>query len=121
MPDYLFNCDNQETYDYLKAKATKCKVVLLDNWKEHPLTNPSSFQKRKKDKFTKELYEMFTTWKDERINEEFNDIVNNQILESGQDISKIFVKDTTPPDYSVLHPQDETEPEKEPKTDTEQE
>jgi len=105
MYDYKFECDNEETLNYLKAKSIKCKVILLDSWKEEPLANPSFFQKRKKDKFTKELYEMFTTWEDSKIDEEFNAIVNGGILYNGAELDKIYVHETTLPDFSVLQPQ----------------
>jgi hypothetical protein len=104
MPDFKFECDNEETLNYLKAKTIKCKVILLDSWKEDPLSNPSFFQKRKKDKFTKELYEMFTTLEDSKIDEEFNAIVNDGILYNGAELEKIYVHETTQPDYSVLQP-----------------
>ena len=48
-------CQSEEELQALKTKAMKCKVILLDQWEKHPLTNPSTFNKRQKDRFLKEL------------------------------------------------------------------
>ncbi len=118
--DYKISCSTQEEFEALKVKATKAKVVLLDLWKEEPLTNPSSFPKRKKDKFTREFHEIVTTWEDSRLDAEFNDIVNNQILINGADLSKHYIKDTTHPDFDSVINNEKKKEEKEEEVSTEE-
>jgi hypothetical protein len=119
--DYKIECSTKEEFDALKTKATKAKVVLLDLWKEDCLTNPSSFPKRKKDKFLREFHEIVTTWDEERLNAEFNDIVNNQILINGADLSKHYIRETTHADLnSVIPNRENTEGTDESTKDTEE-
>ncbi len=118
--EYKIECSTQEEFDALKTKATKAKVVLLDLWKEDCLTNPSSFPKRKKDKFLREFHEIVTTWEDSRLDAEFNDIVNNQLLVNGADLSKHYIRETTHPDFESVIPNREKKEEIEESTkDTE--
>jgi len=103
--EYKIECSSQEEFDRLKVRATKCKVVLLDIWKESPLANPSSFVPRKKDKFLREYHEMMMSWEDDRLDTEFNDIVNRDIL--AREYTTIPVKHYTPPDLNEVIPKKE--------------
>ena len=96
---------SEEELQALKAKAMKCKVILLDQWEKHPLTNPSTFNKRQKDRFLRELTTMMMYMTEEEMDKEFNSIITDDILASGKDISNYPVLQTSAPDYSVLYPE----------------
>jgi hypothetical protein len=98
---------SEEELQALKTKAMKCKVILLDQWEKHPLTNPSTFNKRQKDRFLKELTTMMMYMTEDEIDKEFNSVVSDRILACGEDISKFPVAHVEAPDYSVLYPVDE--------------
>jgi hypothetical protein len=100
-------CQSEEELQALKTKAMKCKIILLDQWEKHPLTNPSTFNKRQKDRFLKELTTMMMYMTEEEMDKEFNSIVTDNILAPGEDTSKIPVANVEGPDYSVLYPADE--------------
>jgi len=86
-------CETKEEYDALKKKAMMAKVVLLDRKGEHPLTNPSLFSGKKKKQFLGELSELMITDTD-ILTEQFNDIVNQNILAGGADISQYPIYET---------------------------
>ena len=82
-----------------KNKATKCKVISLENLGHHPLSNQSNFIKRDKDK----VFELMKIWfekTEKEINDEFNSIVNDKILneKSNYENYKIFNNQITYPE-----------------------
>lgn len=101
--EYKIEVDNEEQLTLLKEKCMKCKVILLDLWDKHPLQNPSLFNKRQKERFTKELLQMINDWNDEKVNLEFNSVVTDRIFASGQDISNYPVYQSSVPEHSHLY------------------
>ena len=86
-------CETREEYDALKQKAMMAKVVLLDRKGEHPLMNPSLFNGKKKKQFLGELSELMLC--DTNIlTEQFNDVVNHNILAGGADVSQYPIYQT---------------------------
>jgi len=100
---------NEQELQALKAKALKCKVILLDQWEKHPLTNPSTFNKRQKDRFLRELTTMMMYMTEEEMDKEFNSIVSDNVFASGNDISNYPVVQSSFPDHSVLYVGDKAE------------
>lgn len=96
-------CETQEEFDYLKAKTTKLRTILLERKEKNMFARLSSFNERDKNKFIKEMNEMFNTMTDAEIDEEFNDIVSNKLFYQGQDVSSYPVKEMTMPDHSILY------------------
>lgn len=86
-------CETQEEYDVLKRKALMAKVVLLDKNNEHPLMNPSLFSGKKKQKFVDDLKEMMN-YDYDLLTEQFNDVVNSNLLAGGADISQYPIYET---------------------------
>jgi len=95
-------CETQEEFDYLKAKMTKLRIILLERKDKNMFCRLSSFDKRTKDKFIKEINEMWNTLSDIEIDEEFNSIVNDKLLYQGQDVSLYPVKELTFPNHSIV-------------------
>ena len=100
-------CETQEEFDYLKAKTTKLRTILLERKDKNMFCKLSSFDKRTKDKFIKEMNEMWNSMSDEEINEEFNAICCDKLFEGGQDISSYPVKEMTFADHSSLYEPDQ--------------
>jgi hypothetical protein len=96
-------CETQEEFDYLKAKTTKLRTILLERKEKNMFCKLSSFDKRTKDKFIKEINEMWNSMSDEEINEEFNAICCDKLFEGGQDISSYPVKEMNFADHSSLY------------------
>ena len=114
----------EEELTALKDKCLKCKVILLEKMNKHPLSNISLFSKRQKEVFIRELKEIMDTWTDERINEEFNAIVCDDLLDAKKEVKTYPVLNPViPPDHSILYPkkEEEEEQEKEPVPELEQE
>jgi hypothetical protein len=86
-------CETREEYDVLKKKALMAKVVLLDRKGEHPLMNPSLFSGKKKKQFLGELSELMNCDID-TLTEQFNDVVNHNLLTGGADISQYPIYET---------------------------
>lgn len=62
-----------------KERAMKAKCVALDLQGHHPLTNPSGFSRREKDK----LLKLMTLWfnkPDDELDAEFNDVITDKVL-----------------------------------------
>ncbi len=95
-------CDTQEEFDYLKAKMTKLRIILLERKDKNMFCRLSSFDKRTKDKFVKEIETMWNTLSDKEIDEEFNSIVNDKLFYQGQDVSSYPVKELCMPDHSIV-------------------
>ena len=75
----------QETiYLEQKERAMKSKVIALEHMGKHPLTNPSSFSRRDKDRLLKIMREWFDKT-DEELNAEFNDVVIDKVLNETSD------------------------------------
>lgn len=106
---YKIEVENEEELNALKTKCIKCKVILLEKMHKHPLSNLSLFSKRQKEVFFRELKEMFDTWSDDRINEEFNAIVCDDLLAQNADVSKYPVNEVIPADHSILYKKSENE------------
>ena len=96
-------CETQEEFDYLKAKTTKLRTILLERKDKNMFCNLSSFSKRDKDKFIKEMNELWNEMTDTEIDEEFNAIVNDKLLEGGKDMSSLPCKEVGFPDHSSLY------------------
>ena len=96
-------CETQEEFDYLKAKTTKLRIILLERKEKNLFCKLSAFDKRTKDKFIKEMNEMWNTMSDAEIDEEFNAICCDKLFYQGQDITSYPVKELTFPDHSILY------------------
>ena len=100
----------QEELDMLdmKEKAMKCKIIALESLGHNPLTNPTNMNKRDKKKVLDVMTKWFHTESEEHIQEEFNDIVCNKILNEKDDFTKLSVEcgrigqPTRPPDMKVV-------------------
>ena len=100
----------QEELDMLdmKEKAMKCKIIALESLGHNPLTNPTNMNKRDKKKVLDVMTKWFHTESEEHIQEEFNDIVCNKILNEKDDFTKLGVEcgrigqPTLPPDMKVV-------------------
>jgi len=95
-------CETQEEFDYLKAKTTKLRIILLERKDKNMFFRLSSFNERDKKKFIKEMNEMFNTMTDAEIDEEFNSIVCDKLFYQGQDVSSYPVKEMTFPNHSIV-------------------
>ena len=84
----------QEQLDILdmKEKAMKCKIIALESLGHNPLTNPTNMNKRDKKKVLDVMTKWFHTESEEHIQEEFNDIVCNKILNEKDDFTKLSVE-----------------------------
>ena len=78
----------QETiYLEKKERAMKSKIIALEHMGKHPLTNPSSFSRRDKERLLKIMREWFDKT-DEELNAEFNDVVIDKVLNETNDYEK---------------------------------
>ena len=96
-------CETQEDFDYLKAKMTKIRTILLERKDKNMFAHLSSFNKRDKDKFIKEMETMWKEMTDEEINEEFNSICCDKLFYQGTNVSNYPVKEMTFPDHSIIY------------------
>jgi len=96
-------CETEEEFDRLKTKSTKLRVILLERKDKNMFCRLSSFDKRTKDKFVKEISEMWESMTDEEIDEEFNSICCDKLFDQGKDVSAYPVKEMTYPNYSALY------------------
>ena len=102
--EYVFTCRDEEELNKYKTRAMKLKIILLDSWDKHPLENPACFNKRQKERFTKELENLWNKMNDEEIDKEFNDICCSRLFNSGSDISSYPVYEPIgTPNHSVLY------------------
>jgi len=72
----------------MKEKATRCKVIALESLGHHPLANPSNMGRRDKKKVLDVMTMWFHSKSNEEIETEFNDIIDDKVLGSGNDYSK---------------------------------
>lgn len=96
-------CETQEEFDYLKAKTTKLRTILLERKDKNMFCKLSAFDKRTKDKFVKEMNELWNEMTDEEIDAEFNAICCDKLFYQGQDITSYPVKELCMPDHSILY------------------
>lgn len=103
--------ESEEELQQLKVKCLKCKTILLDKENKHPLFNITALTKRQKEKFLQALHEMMETMSDSEIDEEFNSIVCDDLLDGSKDISTYHVLEKSYPDHSILYkPSEESKP-----------
>ena len=92
----------------MKEKAMKCKIIALESLGHNPLTNPTNMNKRDKKKVLDVMTKWFHTESEENIQEEFNDIVCNKILNEKDDFTQLRVEagrvgqPELPPDMKVV-------------------
>tara|TARA_R110000787_G_scaffold79439_2_gene173614 strand:- start:246 stop:707 length:462 start_codon:yes stop_codon:yes gene_type:complete len=92
----------------MKEKAMKCKIIALESLGHNPLTNPTNMNKRDKKKVLDVMTKWFHTESLEDIQNEFNDIVCNKILNEKDDFTKLSVEcgrigqPELPPDMKVV-------------------
>ena len=96
-------CEDEQEFERLKTKATKLRIILLERKDKNLFCKLSSFDKRTKDKFVKEINEMWNSMSDNEIDEEFNAICCDKLFYQGQDITSYPVKELTFPDHSILY------------------
>jgi len=88
----IIECDNEEQMAELKEKVMKCKIVALNKRGKSPLFNPRYMKQRDKDKLIVEIKELLGKPLSE-IDEMFNDIVLDELLCEGKDVSTYPVYD----------------------------
>lgn len=98
-------CDTKEEFERLKTKSTKLRIILLERQDKNMFCRLSSFDKRTKDKFVKEINKMWEEMTDEEIDEEFNSICNDKLFDQGKDVSALPVEPSglTFPNHSILY------------------
>jgi hypothetical protein len=79
-------CETEEQLIALKNKATKVKVIALSQMEKQPISNPTFFSKKDKRILIEKMTELFSK-ADEEINEKFNQIVNEEVLDNKRDVS----------------------------------
>jgi hypothetical protein len=94
MNECIIECDSPEQLKKLKEKATKVKLICLDRLGKHPLFNPRAMKDRERKKLVELMADIFKR-PDEVIDAEFNEIVNDKLLDAEFDISQypVFDKD----------------------------
>lgn len=102
-PSVRFVCEDEQEFEKLKNKATKLRIILLERKEKNMFCKLSSFDKRTKDKFIKEINEMWNEMTDEEIDEEFNSICCDKLFYQGQDLTSYPVKELCMPDHSILY------------------
>lgn len=88
----IIECDNEEHMEELKEKVMKCKIVALNKRGKSPLFNPRYMKQREKDKLIAEIKELLGKPLSE-IDEMFNEIVLDELLCEGKDVSTYPVYD----------------------------
>ena len=94
MNECIIECDTPEQLKALKEKATKVKLICLDRLGKHPLFHPRNLKTKERKKFIELLFDIFKS-PDEVVDTEFNDIVNDKLLDNEFDVSQypIFDRD----------------------------
>jgi len=102
--EYITECDTPEQLKALKDKATKVKLISLDRMGKHPLYNPKRMKDKERHKLVALMIELFKR-PDEVVDAEFNEIVNDKLLDNEFDVSQypVFDKDKI---ADTLHPDD---------------
>ena len=86
-------CSDGTELNALKEKAMKSKLISLDKMGKHPLSNPSYFSKKDKEELAIKMNDIFVNWDDETITNEFNKIVNDNLLASKKDYNTYPIYD----------------------------
>jgi hypothetical protein len=94
MNECIIECDSPEQLKALKDKATKVKLISLDRMGKHPLFNPTRLKDKERRKLIELMADIFKR-PDEIIDAEFNEIVNDKLLDNEFDVSQypVFDKD----------------------------
>ena len=94
MNECIIECDTPEQLKALKDKATKAKLICLDRIGKHPLYNPRNLKDKERKKLLAMMTEIFNR-PDEVVDAEFNEIVNDKLLDNEFDVSQypVFDKD----------------------------
>lgn len=94
MNECIIECDTPEQLKAFKDKATKVKLISLDRLGKHPLYNPRNLKDKDKKKLVALMAELFKR-PDEVVDAEFNEVVNDKLLDNEFDVSKypVFDKD----------------------------
>jgi len=98
------NAEQEKIYLEQKERAMKSKIIALEHMGKHPLTNPSSFSKRDKDRLLKIMRQWFDKT-DEELNTEFNDVVIDKVLNETSDYEKYRISNYAPNEtmpYGIL-------------------
>ena len=103
LPQFL--CESQEEFDRLKNITTKLRVILLERQNKNMFCKLSSFTKRDKEKFIKEISSMMNAMTEDEIDEEFNSICCDKLFECGANVDSLPVdpRGLTYPDHSILY------------------
>ena len=110
-------CETQEEFDYLKAKLTKIRTILLERKDKNMFARLSSFNKRDKDKFISEIHTMWNTLSNAEIDTEFNAICCDKLFYQGTDVSNYPVREMNFPDHSIIYNPEPLEDGEESKTE----
>lgn len=92
MNECIIECDSPEQLKALKDKATKVKLICLDKMGKHPLYNPTRLKDKDRKKLVALMADIFKR-PDEVIDAEFNEIVNDKLLDNEFDVSQYPVYD----------------------------
>jgi len=96
--------------DFTQEVATRLTVIIMSKMQKPPLTSFFSLEKSQKTKFNRIMNEYIASlpeeWKD-KMESDFNTIVNEDILNEDFDPSKVFVKDVNMKPEMLLSPEQE--------------
>lgn len=86
-------CNDEAELNALREKAMKSKLIALNKMGKHPLSNPSYFSKKDKEELAIKINEIFYNSLDEEITNQFNEIVNENLLASCKDYNTYPIYD----------------------------
>jgi hypothetical protein len=96
--------------DFTQEVATRLTVIIMSKMEKKPLTSFFSLEPSQKKKFNRLMNEYIVSlgeeWKD-KMEADFNLIVNEDILNESFDPSKLHVKDVTLEPKMLLSPEQE--------------
>ena len=96
--------------DFTQTVATQLTVIIMSKMSKPPLTSFFSLEKSQKTKFNRIMNEYIASlpeeWKD-KLEADFNTIVNEDILNEDFDPSKVYVKDVNSEPKMLLSPEQE--------------
>lgn len=79
---------NKEDLEIMKEKTQQARIIALHNMRHHPLINTNSFTKlEKKELISKVKHILLYNTDEERI-KQFNEIVNDELLDPKSDYTK---------------------------------
>lgn len=87
-----FVCEDESELEACKSKAIKLRIILLERQEKNMFCKLSSFNTRDKNKFTKEINDMWLEMTNEEIDLEFNSICCDKLFEGGNDITSLPVQ-----------------------------